>query len=104
MGVTRNARFLMANLGSEVSRLLDWKSKGDREAAGKCFKRAQGILDQLMLYPEMLCRAAEIEILQKVLVDLFEEHRQYSVSSEELKGYFLPFSMSVARGFDSSAA
>ena len=91
MNTERSARFLMANLGSEVSRILNWKEKGDMEMAKKCLGRAESILEQIVSAPEMKGRNEEIILLRDVIKDLFRQESAYSINGHQLKEYFLPF-------------
>ncbi|OHA17695.1 MAG: hypothetical protein A2664_03700 [Candidatus Taylorbacteria bacterium RIFCSPHIGHO2_01_FULL_46_22b] len=91
MSVVRTPRFLIANLGSEVSRLLDWKEKGDRENAEKCLVRAHVILKQLSSAPEMKARGAELSLLEDVIDDTVRESPKYEIRGDALKEYFYPF-------------
>lgn len=86
----RTPRFLMANLGSEVLRLLRSKEKGDAALAGKCLERAQKIIDQVLSAPEMVPRKRELELLKAVIDDLLRDNPEYQVTDQELKDYFLP--------------
>src|SRR3989344_1783101 len=95
MNTERSTRFLMANLGSEVSRILNWKEKGDMEMAKKCLERAEGILEQVASAPDMRERREEITLLKDVIEDLFRPKSVYSVTGYQLKEYFLPFATRI---------
>ena len=85
----------MANLGSEVSRLLDSKEKGDREMAQKCLARAQRIFEQIENIPEMQPRKEELSLLREIVDDVVQESPRYEVSKSNLKSYFFPFASRV---------
>ena len=91
MTLTRTPTFLMANLGSEVSRILDWKEKGDIDMALKCYERAKSIEKEIAEAPSMKDREAELGILRDVIDDLFQEKSRYEIKSSTLKEYFYPF-------------
>ncbi len=91
MNTTRTPLFLIANLGSEVSRLLDAKKNGDNHAMNSAYDRSKKILDQIMVSPEMKPRLAEMAILEMILKDTTSLKPEYNVSPLELESYFLPF-------------
>jgi len=95
MSTVRSTRFLMANLGSEVSRILNWKEKGDMEMARKCLGRAESILEQIVSAPEMKGRSEEIVLLKDVIRDLLRQKSAYSINGHQLKEYFLPFASRI---------
>lgn len=85
----------MANLGSEVSRILEWKAKGDMDMALKCRQRADKIFQDIVSDSTMLKRVAEMQILGELIDDLFADEPKYTVHSSSLKSYFYPFASSV---------
>lgn len=91
MKTERTATFLMANLGSEVSRLLSSLERKDVAMAQNSRARAETILHEIELKPEMKPRQPEIKILEEVIQDLFETPPHLSVSKQDLNNYFLPF-------------
>ena len=93
----RTPTFLMANLGSEVSRLLDSKEKGDVTMVHKCLARAHVIVKQITDSPSMNARMEEIRMLNDVIDDVLREKRKYQVDSKSLRAYFYPFASRVLR-------
>lgn len=91
MNADRNSLFLMANLGSEVSRLLSFKEKGDLEEAKKSCLRSEQILNQISDCPDMKSRQPEIIILKDIIEDLVVPKNRYSIIPEDLRNYFTPF-------------
>ena len=97
----RTAAFLMANLGSEVSRLLSSKERGDFVLARSSHKRAKKIILDVSRDPEMQARMGEISLLEDVIDDVLRKKPKYEVNGEHLKGYFLPIAQAVARKLSS---
>lgn len=93
MNTQRTALFLMANLGSEVSRLLAARDRGDAVLAESSLDRAKKILNELMALEEMKPRASELAILGEVIEDFVAKPPQYAVRAEEIKNYFMPFTL-----------
>ena len=95
MSTERTTVFLMANLGSEISRILEWKEKGDEENTLQCVERARSILSEINGRPEMLSRAQEINILGRIVDDALVDKSAYDIRAEDLKSYFYPFALRV---------
>ena len=74
----RSPLFLMANLGSEVSKIISAKEK------------AKSIIAKLKILPETKGNT-EINILNDVILDLCENYQKYQISSQNIKSYFNPF-------------
>ncbi len=96
MNNERTALFLMANLGSEVSRLYARKRKGDTDLIEASYRRAKEILAEVMKKPEMTLRKQELLILEDVFDDVLRDKPKYMVSEDELEEYFLPIAISFA--------
>lgn len=91
MNTNRTPLFYMANLGSEVSRvLLEYKNK-DFEKMRHSISRAKNIIEKIEELPEMKKRTGELEILKSILNDL--NQKKLEINSEHLINYFTPFAM-----------
>ena len=55
--------------------------------------RADRIITELLLHPEMKGREGEIEILKEVVKDVLKKKRHFAVSKEEIEEYFMPFAL-----------
>lgn len=86
--------FLVANLGSEVSRLLRAKSEQDAERMRGAYERACDIVKELQASTNSGGQA-ESAILQTILDDLMRSNPVFSISAATLNGYFLPFAHKV---------
>ena len=95
MNNKRTPLFLMANLGSEVTRLFAALEKKDAVLTQGAYERACKILTEVMTFPEMQNRNAEFAILKNVLDDLALAHNTLSIKPQHLKAYFMPFALRV---------
>lgn len=93
--IPRTSKFLMANLGAEVERILLWKEKNNQQMIESACNRAQMILDQIMKFPDMPSRAKEIKILNEAITSLASKTPKYAIVPEHIRGYFAPFTKSV---------
>jgi hypothetical protein len=91
--IERTPLFLMANLGSEVSRIFNAKEKSDNVMLENALKKAKEIISHIMQFPEMKSRIIELESISLVISDISSEDPQMHISPEHLKSYFLPFAM-----------
>ena len=91
MNTTRTPLFLMANLGSEVSRIFSALESGKGDQAKLAYLRAGHIILQIKQFPEMLPRVEEINQLVRVLDELLKEKPKYQVSRGNMEAYFQPF-------------
>jgi hypothetical protein len=98
MNPERTSLFLMANLGSEVERILDAYESRNPSRIIACLERADRIVEQLYASPDMQPRLTEIETLSEVIKDFGNEVRQYTVEPDELRSYFTPFALRLMRG------
>jgi len=87
--------FLMANLGSEVTRLLSALENGDKELSEGAKARSEKIIGEVELSLETESSKKEVRLLADVIKDFYQPKRQYSVSPASLKQYFLPFALRV---------
>jgi hypothetical protein len=89
----RNSTFLMANLGSEVARLLQARAEKNQERMKGASNRARLIFDEIMTLPDIKSRKKEIELVWEVIEDLQSETPRFSVSTDLLRNYFMPFAL-----------
>ena len=90
MNTARTPLFLMANLGSEVNKMISAKEKNDPEMLTSAINKARPIFSDLKMIPEMK-KNKEIDILFDVIDDLGQKSSKYKISSQHLKSYFYPF-------------
>ncbi|KKW11654.1 MAG: hypothetical protein UY50_C0009G0040 [Parcubacteria group bacterium GW2011_GWA2_49_9] len=82
--------FLVANLGSEVTRLLHARSEHNVERMRGAYERACGIVEELTITTNEGGRQESV-VLRTVLDDLVSPNPLLSINQETLKSYFLPF-------------
>lgn len=91
MNTTRTPLFYMANLGSEVSRILLEYEKKDFEKMRNSILRAKNIIKSIEEFPEMKERMGELEILKSIIEDL--NQKKFELNKDQLLDYFSPFAM-----------
>lgn len=89
MNTNRTPLFYMANLGSEVSRILLEYKKKDFEKMRGSILRAKNIIEKIGEFPEMKNRTEELEILKSIIHDL--NQKKLEINEEHLINYFTPF-------------
>lgn len=98
MNNARTPLFLMANLGSEVSRILSCNAKGQQVEAHRSYERARNIMAQIKEFPEMKSRLMEMDILSNVLQELPKGDPSLTIHKQNLRAYFQPFAQRLLNG------
>ena|SRR3989344_8809764 len=96
----RSLLFLMANLGSEVSRLLSWKAKGNSLQIEKCHGRAKKIISEIKQLRDIGERSKEMEILRMVISDTASSSPSLRVTPKQLNDYFSPFTLRMMKSVE----
>ena len=78
----------MANIGSEVSRALNWRKKGNEEYSRKAAVRALELIDLSLECAESLPRLREVARLREAIVDYFWGDNEFSSSETLWRSYF----------------
>jgi len=89
MNTDRTPLFYMANLGSEVSRILLEYKKEDFEKMRNSILRAKNIIKKIEEFSEMKGRTGEINILKSIIDNL--NQKKLEINKEHLINYFTPF-------------
>jgi hypothetical protein len=79
----------LANVGSEVGRMLRWQERDPRLAAG-AFERALELLDLTLADPRWRLRLREITRARELLCDAAAGGDSYGSTLEGLDRYFSP--------------
>lgn len=87
----------MANIGSEVSRALNWRKKGNPEYSQKAAVRALELLDLSLDCMESLPRLREVARLREAVVDFFFGSNEFSSSEELWRKYFDHFNYAARK-------
>lgn len=87
----------MANLGSEVSRVIKWK-KNDQERSGRAFESALELLDLIIADEKNKTKPKLIELcrLREVLADYFCFDNVYGSNDEKWNSYFYGFNYAAS--------
>lgn len=86
----------LANVGSEVGRMLRWRERDPRLATG-AFDRALELLDLTLADPRWRGRLSEIARARELLCDAAAGGGSYGSTLEGLDRYFLAFAVSARK-------
>ena len=87
----------LANVGSEISRTINWKQKNDDAYAERAFYRALELLELTIKDPKNKDRLKEICRTREALIDWHLGNRLYNTSDEQWRRYFLQFGLAARR-------
>ena len=87
----------MANIGSEVSRALNWQRKSNTEYCQKAALRALELLDLSLESAESYPRLKELARLREALVDYFYGSNEFSSSEALWRKYFDHFNYAARK-------
>lgn len=83
----------LANIGSEVMRMLNLRRAGECRAMEESLDRALELLDLTLTDKRWRGRLKEIVRLQEVLSDCCFNYGVFAISDQMLKNYFLLFAL-----------
>ena len=78
----------MANIGSEVSRALNWKKKDKKDLSQKAFNRALELIDMTVTPIKKYSKLKEIFRVREALVDFFYGANEFASSELLWRRYF----------------
>ena len=81
----------MANIGSEVERALNWRTKNNLDYSQRAFERALELVDLTLSGVTTAARLKELARMREVLVDFFAGLNQFQSTEASWRRYFLPF-------------
>ena len=84
----------LANVGSEVGRMLRWRGRDERLMTG-AFDRALELLDLTLADRRWRDRLREIARARELLCDAAAGGREYGATLEDLDRYFLAFAVAA---------
>ncbi len=93
----RTPIFLMANLGSEMSRLFCFRESGDAARAEASAARALKIVAELEERPLSPGLEKELSILKTLILDARTNANTFAVSRADLENYFIPIAVKALR-------
>ena len=78
----------MGNIGSEVSRAINWRDKGNDEYSARAASRALELLDLSLECADSFPRLREIARVREAVVDYFFGDNSFSSSDALWRKYF----------------
>jgi len=87
----------MANIGSEVSRALNWREKNKIDFSQKAAERALELIDMSLASVKLFPRIKEFARLREAIVDYFYGSNQFSSSESLWRKYFDHFNYAVRK-------
>jgi hypothetical protein len=87
----------MANIGSEISRALNWQSKNNAELSRKAVLRGIELLDLSLDGAQSLSKGRELTRLREALVDYFFGSNEFGSSEGLWRKYFDHFAYIVRK-------
>ena len=86
----------LANVGAEVGRMVRWRGRDERLAAG-AFERALELLDLTLADHRWRGRLKEIARARELLCDAAKGGSEYSTRLDDLDRYFLAFAVAARK-------
>ncbi|MDZ7860844.1 MAG: hypothetical protein U5O15_09335 [Candidatus Krumholzibacteriota bacterium] len=87
----------LANIGSEVSRALNWRKKDNEEYSRRAAARALELLDLSLDSTRSFPRLKELARLREAVVDYFYGTNQFSSSEDLWRKYFDHFNFAARK-------
>ncbi len=87
----------MSNIGSEVSRAINWKNKGNEEYSRKAVIRALELLDLSLESARSFPALKEIARLREAVVDFFCGDNEFASSEALWRSYFDHFNYAARK-------
>lgn len=87
----------LANIGSEVSRAINWKNKGEQQQCIKAFHRALELIYLTVEDKKNLKRLREILMMREALCDFFIGENQFKSTDKSWQKYFLYFAYAARK-------
>ncbi len=81
----------MANIGSEVSRALNWRAKNNADYSTRAAERALELLDLSLDSVKGFAPLKEVARVREAVVDYFFGTNEYGSSEASWRKYFLAF-------------
>ncbi len=86
----------LANIGSEVSRVIQWHKARNALQADKALHRALELIDLNLTAKRWRSRWMEIARLREALCDRFAGNRTFEISLKSLEDNFLVFALRIS--------
>jgi uncharacterized protein with von Willebrand factor type A (vWA) domain len=85
----------MANIGSEVERVIAWKGR-NKQYSEKALERALELIDLTLADPKNRGRLKEVARMREVLADHFYGNNDYNSTDKSWRKYFYSFNYAAA--------
>jgi hypothetical protein len=89
----------LADIGSEIGRMISWKNKGNAQYLEHAFFRSLELLDLTISDAKNISRLKELARLREVVIDYFDGENEYGSTDDLWEQYFLPYNY-AARNID----
>lgn len=89
----------MANIGSEIERILKWRAKNNPDYAQRAFERALELMDLALASAQGFARLKELARVREAMVDYFAGTNQFGSTETSWRRYFLPFTYAARRNY-----
>lgn len=87
----------MANIGSEVERALNWRSKGNSACSRNAFERALELMDLTIESASGFTRLKELTRVREAMTDYFTGTNQFDSTDALWRNYFSHFALAVRK-------
>ncbi len=87
----------MANIGGEVERALNWKTKNNPDYSRRAAERALELSDLSLAGARKFSQLKEVARLREILADYFYGSNLYCSTEASLRKYFAPFAYAARR-------
>lgn len=86
----------LANIGSDVERVIRWKNRGDHAGSINALRCALELLDLSIADPKNKAKLTMLERMRVLLVDQYSGNNQYGFTDEFWQQYFLAYALIAA--------
>ena len=83
----------LGNIGSEISRTINWKQRQNEAYAGRAFDRALELFDLTLADARWIGRRNEVCRAREVVCDFFAGDNVYHSTAKNLQAYFDAFAV-----------
>jgi len=87
----------MANIGSEVERALNWRTKENADYAQKAFERSLELIDLTLENTTNTAHLKELARMREAIVDYFFGSNQFMSTENSWRSYFSHFTYAVRK-------
>lgn len=89
----------LGNVGSEVSRAINWKAKNNLTNSRQAFFRALELLDLTISDKKNISRLKEVVRVREVLSDFFMGKNQFKSTDNSWQKYFSYFAIAARKNY-----